>query len=64
MSARRIIEWWAVLNCHKRPSDLPSGVTEDSAFAWCEKNTNRVDRLLFWNGKFNHGLNIESFIHP
>ena len=60
MTNQRKLQWWAVLQCRRRPSDLPEGYT----LARLERELAPSERRKFWNGDFKAGLNLEKYIKP
>lgn len=58
----RRVEWWALLNCHVRPSDLPRGTDETALFNELTRELPKVQRMDFWNGAFNGGKNKHRFV--
>lgn len=61
LTNRRMLEWWALLNCFVRPSDMPRGDDESDAFQFLTEFCPREKRLAFWNGAFRHGLGREEY---
>ena len=59
---KRLIQWWAILNSKDIPSDLPIGCDPDALFRLLNRTLTESERLAFWNGEFEHGLNSRRFI--
>ncbi len=57
LTRKRMIEWWALLNCYVRPSDMQSDDSEADAFHFIDGFIPKVELLSFWNGDFRFGLN-------
>lgn len=58
----RRIEWWALLNCFLRPSDLPQGANEAAMFSTLTRDLPKHLRMEFWNGAFRGGRNKHLYV--
>ena len=63
VSHERLIQWWALLNAHKTPTDLPKE-DEEKLFNEIRKLISSMTRYAFWNGEFGQGRNADKFIDP
>ena len=64
VSRDRLLQWWALLNCHERPGELSHCGEEELAdlFRRLEHTLPERDRRALWNGSFNYGKNRKRFI--
>lgn len=59
---QRAIEWWALLNCHTRPEDLASPLSDAEAFDELNRLLPKRERMDFWNGPFECGKNKGNYL--
>ena len=61
VSPQRRVEWWALLNSHKRPADVPRGIDQAELFRELDRTIPRRLRMDFWTGAFRCGLAADRF---
>ena len=61
MPRQRLIEWWSILNAKRNPSDMPKDCDPDQMLDALTRMISKRERLDFWSGDFECGLQLHKF---
>ena len=61
MPRQRMIEWWAILNAKRNPSDMPKDCDPEHLYGVLTRMISKRELLDFWNGDFECGLQMHKY---